>query len=91
MTGTIFAVHYNDLGVFGMAGGSELCLLVPRVLSNDGSAFMSTILEGIQWAVNEGAKVRTMMVGGQKKRRSAILQSTCYAHASHSLTIALFL
>ena len=67
MTGTIFAVHYNDLGVFGMAGGSELCLLAPRVLSNDGSAFMSTILEGIQWAVNEGAKVRSMVVAVKNK------------------------
>ncbi|MGW4795794.1 S8 family peptidase [Nonomuraea sp. NPDC004297] len=47
----------------GVAPGAQL--LVGKVLDNSGSGEVSGIIEGMEWAVNSGAKLVSMSLGGE--------------------------
>lgn len=58
----IIAARYNGVGFVGAAPQSEL--LIAKVLGNDGSGSYSWISDGINWAVDEGADIISMSLGG---------------------------
>ncbi|ABV92006.1 peptidase S8 and S53 subtilisin kexin sedolisin [Dinoroseobacter shibae DFL 12 = DSM 16493] len=49
---------------YGVAPGAEL--LVGKVLADDGFGMMSQIIDGITWALNEGAQVISMSLGSAR-------------------------
>lgn len=61
VAGTI-AARDNGLGVIGVA--PEVDLLVGKVLADSGSGNSSDAIAGIQWAVQNGARVINMSLGG---------------------------
>lgn len=75
--GTVLALD-NDIGVVGVA--PDATLLVGKVLSNAGSGSTSGIIAGIQWAVQNGAKVISMSLGGGDS--SAAFRDACDAAAA---------
>lgn len=62
VAGTIAAVGGNSKGVIGVAPGAGL--LAVKVLDRRGSGSYSAIAEGIDWAVQQGADVINMSLGG---------------------------
>lgn len=59
--GIVGATADNNIGVAGVA---PLTTIVPvRVLGNDGSGSVSTVIEGIDYAVAHGAKVLSLSLG----------------------------
>ncbi len=54
---------------YGVAPGVDL--LVGKVLADDGFGMMSQIIDGITWALNEGAQVISMSLGSPRSEGSA--------------------
>jgi subtilisin len=64
VSGTVGAVD-NDTGVVGVAPGVDL--LGVKVLGGDGSGSFAGVAEGIEWAVDNGADVLNMSLGGDSQ------------------------
>ena len=62
VAGTIAQSTDNDIGVAGIAFNS--CLMPVKVLDNNGDGNYYDIINGIYFAVNNGAKVINMSLGG---------------------------
>ncbi len=60
VAGTVAAVH-NTIGVVGVAPAVDLYAI--KVLGANGSGYLSDIIEGIQWAVNNKMQVINMSLG----------------------------
>ena len=60
VAGTVAALN-NSIGVVGV--GPAVDLLAVKVLSRSGSGFLSDVIEGIQWAINNGAQVINLSLG----------------------------
>lgn len=60
VAGTIAAVN-NSVGVIGV--GHEIDLYAVKVLNKNGSGYVSDIIEGIQWSINNGINVINMSLG----------------------------
>ncbi len=60
-SGTVLAVD-NTIGVIGVAPSADL--LTAKVLTNGGWGYTSWIISGMQWAVDHGANVISMSLGG---------------------------
>jgi serine protease len=71
-SGTIAAAD-NDIGVVGVA--PEADLLIAKVLDNTGTGETSWLISGIEWAVNNDAKVISMSLGSYDY--SSALETTC--------------
>jgi subtilisin family serine protease len=71
-SGTIAAAD-NDIGVVGVA--PEADLLIAKVLNNTGTGDTSWLIAGIEWAVNNDAKVISMSLGSYDY--SAALDAAC--------------
>lgn len=61
--GTIGASRSNNQGVSGMLTDDNVCFLIGQVFGKDGGARTSTIMNAVEWAVNQGAKVINMSLG----------------------------
>lgn len=61
VAGTIAAVD-NDIGVVGVA--PEAWLYAVKVLNNQGWGYYSDIIQGVEWAKNNGMQIITMSLGG---------------------------
>jgi len=61
VAGTVGALN-NSVGAIGAAPLVDLYAV--KVLNRNGSGFVSDIIEGIQWAVNNGMQVANMSFGG---------------------------
>jgi serine protease len=59
-SGTIAAAD-NDIGVVGVAPQADL--LIAKVMNNTGTGQTSWLISGIEWAVNNNAKVISMSLG----------------------------
>jgi serine protease len=82
--GTIAAAD-NTIGVVGVA--PEAGLLIGKVLNNAGEGEISGLIAGIEWAVENGAHVISMSLGGT--RNSAALETACdNAYAQGVLLVA---
>jgi subtilisin family serine protease len=83
-SGTIAAAD-NDVGVVGVAPQADL--LIAKVLDNTGSGLDSWLISGIEWAVDNNAKVISMSLGGSDY--SAALNTACSnALAAGTLLVA---
>jgi serine protease len=71
-SGTIAAAN-NDIGVVGVAPQADL--LIAKVMDNTGSGQDSWLISGIEWAVNNNAKVISMSLGSSSY--SASLDTVC--------------
>lgn len=61
VAGTVAALTNNGVGVAGVAGGASL--LAVKVLGANGSGTTAAIAEGINYAVQQGARVINMSLG----------------------------
>lgn len=59
--GGIIAAVNNSIGVVGV--GHQIDLYAVKVLNSNGSGYVSDIIEGIQWSINNGIKVINMSLG----------------------------
>jgi subtilisin family serine protease len=62
VSGTIAALSSNGAGVSGAAPDAKI--LPVQVLCGDGTGFSSDVANGITWAVDHGAKVVNLSLGG---------------------------
>lgn len=60
VAGTVAAVD-NDIGVIGV--GPEIYLYAVKVLGKNGSGWLSDIIEGLQWCINNEMQVVNMSLG----------------------------
>lgn len=72
IAGTIAAAD-NDIGVIGVA--PEAYLYAVKVLDSIGSGYISDVIAGIQWAVNNYMRIANMSLGSRISNRS--LKSAC--------------
>jgi subtilisin family serine protease len=63
VTGIVASNTLNDLGVASVAPGASV--LPVRVLGDDGSGSASDVAAGIDWAVDQGAQVINLSLGGE--------------------------
>jgi subtilisin family serine protease len=83
-SGTIAAAD-NDIGVVGVAPQADL--LIAKVMDNTGNGDDSWLIAGIEWAVNNNAKVISMSLGGSDY--SLALDTACSnALAAGTLLVA---
>lgn len=74
VTGIIGAVRNNDLGLVGIVDTSQVCFVVARVFASmTANALMSDVLEGMEWAVEQGARVVNLSLGGPTNSTTAKL------------------
>lgn len=84
VAGIIAAVRDNLIGV---AGWAQIQLLAVRVLNDSGSGNLSDVARGIRWAVDNGARIINMSLGGDAA--STVLIEACqYAANRGALLIA---
>lgn len=84
VAGTVAALD-NDLGVVGV--GPKLGLYAVKVLSDGGSGTVSSVVEGIEWAVGEKISVLNMSLGSSSS--STTLENACdAAYAAGHLLVA---
>ena len=83
-SGTIAAAD-NDIGVAGVAPQADL--LIAKVIDNNGTGQDSWLISGIEWAVDNNAKVISMSLGGYDD--SNALKTACdNALAAGTLLVA---
>jgi subtilisin family serine protease len=75
----------NGVGIAGMAGGSRLMMV--KVLDQYGNGWYSDLAQGIVYAVDSGADVINLSVGGRFPSES-LRQAVDYAHAHGVLAAA---
>lgn len=66
MTGTVAAIADNGVGVAGVC--PKCTILAGKVLNDSGVGSSSSLANGIDWAVNNGAKVINMSLGVRASR-----------------------
>ena len=84
VSGTIAAVKDNNVGISGAAPGARI--LPVQVLCADGAGFSSDVASGITWAVDNGATVVNLSLGGGAS--SAELSAVQYADANNVVVVA---
>jgi subtilisin len=84
VAGTVAALD-NDLGVVGVA--PAVALYAVKVLSDGGSGSVSSVVAGIEWAVNRDILILNMSLGGSSD--SQTLRDACdTAYAAGHLLVA---
>ncbi len=85
VSGVIGAIANNGIGVAGL---SSKCKIMPiKVLSAKGDGNDSDIAEGIVWAIDHGAKVINLSLGGGGAGRT-LENAILYAYNSNAIVIA---
>jgi len=84
VSGTVGAVD-NDTGVVGVA--PDVDLLGVKVLGGDGSGSFAGVAEGIEWAVNNGADVLNMSLGGDSQT-DVVKDALQYAEQNEVVSVA---
>jgi len=81
----IVAAFNNSIGVVGV--GPAVDLLAIKVLSRSGSGFLSDVIEGIQWAMNNGAQVINLSLGSSSGSQ-AMHDAVAAAHNAGVVVVA---
>jgi subtilisin family serine protease len=85
VAGVIAATGNNGIGVAGVAFG---CRLLPvKVVDSSGYATYSTIVQGIHYAVDHGARIINLSVAGDASS-SALQDAVNYAWGSNVIVVA---
>jgi subtilisin family serine protease len=84
VSGTIAALKDNGVGVSGAAPGAKV--LPVQVLCADGNGFSSDVANGITWAVDNGAKIINLSLGGPAD--ASELSAVQYADAHNVVVVA---
>jgi serine protease len=84
VSGIVAANSNNSVGISGAAPGAKI--LPVQVLCSDGSGFSSDVASGITWAVDNGAQVVNLSLGGGPS--SAELSAIQYADAHNVVVTA---
>ena len=77
------AITDNGLGVAGAAWNARI--LPVKVLDEHGGGTMATVAQGITWAVDQGADVINLSLGGEED--SAVLRSAVSYAAAHDVVV----
>ena len=81
----IVAAEDNGIGVIGVAPKAHLYAV--KVLGSDGSGYISDIIAGIDWSVEEGMQIISMSLGGDSGN-SALEQACINASNAGVLIVA---
>jgi serine protease len=84
VAGTVAALSNNSTGISGAAPGAQI--LPVEVLCGDGTGFSSDVASGVTWAVDHGAKVVNLSLGGGAD--SAEQAAVQYADAHNVVVVA---
>lgn len=84
VSGTIAALNDNSVGVSGAAPGVKV--LPVQVLCADGGGFSSDVANGILWAVDNGARIINLSLGGGPS--NAELSALQYADSNNVVVVA---
>ena len=71
----IVAARLNNVGFVGVAPKSDL--LIAKVLANNGRGDFAWIAKGVDWAVERGAHIISMSLGGPSSSNSLFKASVC--------------
>lgn len=82
LAGVVFAQH-NNKGIKGIAPNADM--LIGKVLADNGSGSFSAVLDGLQWAVTEGAHIILLDIGGNT--HYAVLQDAIDAAAAAGVLV----
>ena len=82
--GIVAAVIDNGLGVAGM---SQSSIMAVKVLNRQGKGFLSDVASGITWAVDHGANIISMSLGGSTGT-STLQSAVAYAYGHNCLIVA---
>ncbi len=85
VTGTIASTTGNGYGVAGIAHGASI--MPVKVLNNNISGTYSDIADGIYYAVDNGADIINMSLGGRAFSQT-LLDAVKYAHERNVLVVA---
>lgn len=64
----IVAAQNNGIGVIG--GGYNASIYAVKVLGANGSGYLSDVIEGIQWCINNGIRLANMSLGTSSNNQS---------------------
>jgi subtilisin family serine protease len=85
VTGIVAAVANNGIGIAGVSRGARA--MIVRVLDERGEGWYSDVAAGIAYAVDNGAKIINLSLGGSEP--SQVLQDAIdYAYQHNALVIA---
>lgn len=79
VAGTIAAATNNGIGVAGVSWGAMIMPI--RVLDSSGEGSYSRVMEGIEWAIQHGAQVINMSLGGTRYPGEVFESVIRYAHS----------
>lgn len=85
VAGTVAQSTNNNLGVAGVAFNA--CLMPVKVLDKNGSGTYSNVADGIYWAVDHGAKVINLSLGGSASS-TTLGNAVAYAYNNGVTVIA---
>lgn len=85
VSGIIAAVGHNRLGITGVA--PQGAVMPVKVLDAEGKGETGNIVRGIVWAVDHGAKIINMSLGGKGGSR-ALLAAVQYAQSKDVLVVS---
>jgi thermitase len=86
VTGTVAANTNNGMGVAGV--GFNTRIMNGKVLGDNGSGTSSWLINGINWASNNGAKVITMSLSGGGSCFSSLQDAVNYAWSRNVVVVA---
>ena len=79
----VVAALDNDIGVIGVA--PEAYLYAIKVLDSNGSGYLSDVVAGIQWAIDNGIEVISMSLGTSSNYQS--MQDACDAAYANDIVV----
>jgi serine protease len=85
VAGTIAQSTNNGIGVAGIA--FDACLMPVKVLDSRGSGTYADVADGIVWAVDNGAKVISLSLGGSESSKT-LEDAVAYAYNNRVTVIA---
>lgn len=85
VAGIAAAATNNNVGIAGVAWGARLMPI--KVLDSSGSGYTSDIADGIIWAVDHGARILNLSLGGPSYS-STLANAVAYAYGRNVLVVA---